>query len=359
MKKVKQTLLIRETGQDPGKVIPKRILRALRLALNRVLFDKKISVNPDTFFKEFSKKVFIDTHIFQASRDSNGRIVDVLSDIGPVSSGAYTMIHSFVYNYATGIHEGHAIVAFKYNDVLYCFNPWGKNYILTDKHSNRVLPDNHVWEKLRVMYGCAVSMVFSGKSYQDNDPFGSCVGLSADFGSFMYSHVMFEMIFPGQMIPIPSPSTAFEQVGNIIYSVEYNLFVERLITVSIGAFRDSLSSCDAGTNAQRVAHRLQSNEHVIPQKENRNYFHKRDVNLLNVFNRVVNSDVTFRNQVLATRSNDPVVVQNARKYVRNRLRNADPNLMGMHGNQINADIQRYMNSGNINISKLRNRNVIM
>ena len=361
MKKFKQSLFLKQ-GNDPNRVIPKRVLRALRIALNQELLSRKISVNVEPFFTAFSKQVFIDTHGFEGERGSTGELVNVkMYAKGSVSPGPYVMIHVFIRNYLPGVNEGHAIMAFKYQDVLYCFNPWGHKYILTNQRTHKVLPDDIVWDALRVMYGCSSAMIYTGKSYQDNDKIGACVGLSADFGVFMYSQVMFEAAFPEERIPIPKPSTAVERIGNLMYSSEYNAFVETLITVSIGAFRNSLSTCNLNKNVLRVAERLHYNEHVVSNQVNtkKNYFRKSEPNLLNVFNRVVNKDVVFRNYVTALGSRDERVSQQARKFVRDRLRQENAQIARMHGNRINANIQRYINSGDINLSTMKNRNVYM
>jgi hypothetical protein len=363
MKKFKSTLFLKNTGVNDTGIVQQRVVQALRTNLNRYLYARREAPDAqvmDRFFNNFVKDhVRIDMHHFDTDR-TNGSITNIRrTSIGTINVQPYVMILAFIKNYSNGIHEGHSIGAFKYRNVLYCFNPWGQRYILTDKRTSKILPDNLVWERLRKMYRCSKAVVFTGNDYQLNNKHGVCVGLSADFGAFLYIHLMKMKAFK-DTANIPGPLTAVEHfTTSLVYSHQYNQFVERLIATNIGAFRNG-DVCVTGID--RVMNRLRSNQRVINNNRNNDRNLKlqtKEINLLNVLHKVVNRNVAFRNRVLATLSNDPRVASDARRSVRETLLETEPRLRRVHGNTINANVSRYLSSGNINISRLKNRNTVM
>lgn len=102
----------------------------------------------------------------------------------------YVFMMIYITNYlpSTGIHGTHYICAFKKNDVLYCFNPWGKTAL--DFNT----PDDLIWHKLRRKYGCNRLFVYHGPNLQENDRVGACGVLSFTFGTHMYIDTILKLV---------------------------------------------------------------------------------------------------------------------------------------------------------------------
>lgn len=352
MKKFKRTVFLKN-GQDDTGLVYQRIVHALQVNLHKYMFAHRktsTSVDLDTFIRN---SVHIDAHFMRALRDQTGHVITVETQRSTMSRDKESvMILAFVQNYSRGVHEGHAISAFKHRDVLYCFNPWGQKVIHTDQRSGQIVPDFKVWEILRKRYQCRAAMVFSGTDYQAQNNKGICVGLATDFGAYMYTHLM---LFGNTKLP--GPNTAVEQIGSLYFSVQYNTFVEKLVASWIGAFRDT-APC-IGSN-RRVMNRIQSDQ-VTVGSPNESFERGRKVNvdLFAVMNRLIQKNVEFRRALTGTASNDRAVAANARAKVRNALRQTDAKLRYVHSNAINANVSRYLSSGNINWSQLRSTNVQM
>jgi hypothetical protein len=352
MKKFKQQVFLKN-GQDTTGLMYQRIVHALQVNFHKYMFVNRkgsSSMDLDTFIRN---SVHIDAHFMRALRDQAGHVITVETQQSTTSRNQESvMILAFVHNYSKGVHEGHAISAFKHRDVLYCFNPWGQKVIHTDQRSGQILPDFKVWEVLRKRYRCRAAMVFSGTDYQAQNNKGICVGLAADFGAYMYTHLM---LFGDTKLP--GPNTAVEQINSLFFSVQYNTFVEKLVASWIGAFRDT-APCP-GSN-RRVMNRIQSDQ-VTMGSPNESFERRRKVNvdLFTVMNRLIQKNVEFRQALTGTTSNDPRLSAEARAKVRNALRQANAKLRYVNSNAINANVSRYLSSGNINWAQLRSKNIIM
>ena len=77
-----------------------------------------------------------------------------------------------VMNYARGVHEGHAIAAFKYNKTLFTFNAWGKDAAPVDKE---------IFKKMKDAYGCEKVLTYRGPNLQIGNSVGLCVAYASNF----------------------------------------------------------------------------------------------------------------------------------------------------------------------------------
>jgi hypothetical protein len=85
-----------------------------------------------------------------------------------------------------------------------------------------------------------------------------------------------------------------------------------------------------------------------------------NVDTFNVLSRAINKNLEIRKELLEiVRNNDQTRVQQARDRVRSILRAADGRLQEVNSNALNADIRRYLQSGNINVAQLKSTNVRM
>jgi len=85
-----------------------------------------------------------------------------------------------------------------------------------------------------------------------------------------------------------------------------------------------------------------------------------NVNTYNVLSRTINKNVEIRKELLEIlRNNDQGRVKQARDRVRSILRAADSRFNKVNSNALNADVRRYLQSGNINVAQLRSTNVRM
>jgi len=221
----------------------KRMRKALRSNLSEQLSIHKVKTTPkevDDFFEQFMKsQVRTDIHYLKAFRRSEGGVVDAVpltfqkEGAREIKNGMSTdwgnrsglntnettsmLVIVDQYTGSSGLHQVHAIGAFKLNDVLYAFNSWGKGYLEVDQPPSHVLPDNAVWEYLRKKYRCSTVVVFTGKNFQATDTNGVCVGFANDFGTYMYTHLMLQnaKVIPG-LKPFPGPEPATKRIGNMV-----------------------------------------------------------------------------------------------------------------------------------------------
>jgi hypothetical protein len=85
-----------------------------------------------------------------------------------------------------------------------------------------------------------------------------------------------------------------------------------------------------------------------------------NVNTYNVLSRTINKNVEIRKELLEIlRNNDQGRVKLARARVRSILRAADNRFQMVNSNALNADVLRYLQSGNINPAQLKSTNVRM
>lgn len=78
-----------------------------------------------------------------------------------------------VADYTTsGSYLAHAISAVRYNNILFCFNSWGK--------SARKI-DSNIFNELASLYNCKTVFIYNGPNIQAENKLGVCVGLSSNF----------------------------------------------------------------------------------------------------------------------------------------------------------------------------------
>lgn len=257
------------------------------------------------------------------------------------------------------LHKNHAISAFRHNDILFCFNPWGEEYIYTNKRSGNVLPDHHVWEYLRKRYRCHTAFVYTGDNFQQTNTKGACVGFASEFGSHMFNFMLHQRLFK-----FDAPKTFYhhEQIGSLIYSAQYNAFVVSLFERFKGAFANA-RYCNISTLTTNLFSKLKSNS--VSTKRTNNVVNNtfRTSSNTDLFDKIVtllNDGTEFRNAMkrsewLST-DNRGERIDSARASVRRRLREKFPQLKKIHGNSINANIKRYMASGDIQVNHKNNMN---
>jgi len=245
----------------------------------------------------------------QNVRDRRG--INSIRTRGVIPTNAMVVV--FVSDYLhTGVHRNHALAAFKHDNVLFCFNPWGEAYV------GQNVPDDIIWETLRKEYRCPMKVVYTGPNFQAQNTNGACLGLSVDFGSYMYNHL-------------------FRTEGTLKGVSRYNTLVPQLFETYVGAFGDYRSKC----RLSDVMTRLTSNT-VVVQKNNHHKNHERFRKntrnlpiLQNVLN-LSNKNKSFRHLLKEPNS---IKVQ--------MLREHNPSLRSVHANRIHADIRRYKESGDI------------
>ena len=359
------------------RVFLNRMHEALRRNLKEYMMVRGIvdpQKNTDSFYKQFvESQVRLDVHFLEpVKRAATNGLFEVVPRMikegqrtvtdgmstnpsnrhGLNSNNNTTAMVAYVWPYdpTGGVHGAHAIGAFKLNNVLYAFNSWGEAYITTDRRTSRVLPDNAVWDYLRRKYRCSTVMVYTGKNFQAANSDGVCVGFANDFGTYMYTYLMLSTGFPGFFPAIPGPETVYERIGNMVYSKKYNAFVEHIISAYRGGFKTNLGAA-CPMSLKSMFNRLRRS--TVPVNNN-------NVNTFNVISRAIVKNVELRKALLEiARNNDRTGMADARNRVRTILRNTDTRLGEMNSNALNADVQRYIQSGNLNMSLIRSTNVRM
>ena len=348
------------------RVYRQKVLVSLKKNLRKFLFNHKITITTND--NDFDRNVILDAHYFVTVRERTNvlRVVPInhtegrhvirnglsqnlrdrrgitsIEQNGVVPQNVMALV--FVQNYETsGPHEGHAICAFKHGNVLYCFNPWGSQYVLKNMHTGTVLPDNAIWQHLCVRYRCDHALVYTGTNFQSRNTKGVCVGLSVDFGAYMYAHLVIAQT------NFPDVSTAIDGVpgSNILFSHQYNGFVESLFSKYIGAFNND-NGTHGSTMIDHVFARLTSDSvssRTSPVHENNN--RKRSVNITRVVQRLMNRDPLFKktmNDANWQQRNNLVTNKHkfARANARKQLQAFDNRLLRFHGNTINAELRKF------------------
>ena len=323
----------------------------------------------DTFMKE---SVTIDTHKIGLVRTNNK-----VSSINPITNNTTTngmsrnirnrhgdvfgkdnvFMPIYVYNYApplppthqptpnngSNIHKNHTIAAFKSGNVLYCFNPWGGKYILNNQRTGQILPDNLIWEHLRQLYKCDEMFVYTGTNFQKLNTRGICVALGIEFGSHMYNYLLMKQLSHGTMPYLNF--NKFEKRGNMIYSHQYNNFINFLFGTFVGALANG-RSCSLQQYTNELTGRLNSYRQPTQKNElNQNRRRKmptagfmKDVNTLFL------NDSNFRHAMnmsnwLAKNSTDKMVTY--RTKVRERIRTTFNKYNNMYWNTMNKMLKQY------------------
>lgn len=337
---------------------------SLKKNLRKFFFNQRITSNDLNVDRFIQEHVLIDSHYFNTVRNEtilyvepiqynegrhsirNGlsrnfrdrRGITSIEQNGIVPHNVMVLVFVHQYELGGSIHEGHAICAFKHGNVLYCFNPWGSQYVLKNRHTGNVLPDNAIWEHLRRRYRCDYAMVYTGTDFQANNTKGVCVGLSVDFGTYMYTHLML------QQKNFPDLSTAINGIpgSNILFSHEYNTFVEFLFYEYIGAFNNTIHT--GNSRCSMIFNKLTSNtvSTRTSSVNNNNVNIKRIIQKLNKEDQVFKQSMNDANwkETNYTRITDKQ--RNARTNVRARLQEFDNRLLKVHGNTLNAEIRKYV-----------------
>jgi hypothetical protein len=353
-------------------VYMKRMRKALRSNLNEQLSIHKVKTTPkemDDFLEQFMEsQVRMDVHYLKASRRSEGGVVEAVPltfqtgarvimngmsidsrNRRGLNSNETTSMLVIVDQYtgSSGLHQAHAIGAFKLNNVLYAFNSWGKGYLEADQPTSQVLPDNAVWEYLRKKYRCSTVVVFTGKNYQATDPHGVCVGFANDFGTYMYTHLMLQnaQVIPG-LEPFPGPEPATKRIGPMVYSNKFNDFVEDVVLEYRGGFGKNTGNTTCPLALKGMFNELRRTAMSV---------NPNPVDTFEVMTRAINKNAEARSKLLEIlRNNDRTRVEEAQHRMRDILRTMDGRLYEIKNSRLNQDILTYLRSGNINISDLVN-----
>jgi len=407
-----------------------KVKRSLQRNTHKLLLEKKLVNNKsvidsliDTFMKE---DVIIDVVYFDTIRSNTTKAVtDVQGTYGYIANlensskikynihngltnnaetrrgfnlikqnkiPANLMIITNVSNYTANpdsIHNTHSICAFKHMDTLYCFNPWGDGYINSDK----MVPDNHVWEYLRKEYMCRYIIIYSGHNFQQQDLKGACVGFSVNFGTHMWNYIFRWNLMSLLKQNIPQRTNAnaidilrYSHIPNIrtvtnayiMHSNEFNQFVLHLFTTYIGAFGDqtyigpnkSINGVFAQLTSNKETTKIKNNHDTSrPRKQfwlrngplqNNSNLDEPDLSgiiLNSIYNVLKKNNITFKKHMYNSGwwNNNSLNNQQrtARQEVRRILRTLDPTLVNVNGNIINGEIKKYANSGNLSKSSFR------
>ena len=243
-------------------------------------------------------------------------------------------------NNRSNIHKNHAIAAFKSGNVLYCFNPWGENYNITGE----ILPDNLIWEHLRKLYNCDKMFVYTGPNFQQLNTRGVCVILGIEFGSHMYNYILMKQLIFGV------PNMTFnqtERLGQMIYSVKYNKFVEYLFKNFAGALSNG-RSCNLKQFTYELTDKLTSfpkktKSAPLPKTNNR----KRKVStggFMKDVNKLVSRDPNFNNAMNKSKWLAKSITNNmvaSRAQVREHIRNKLSKYKNLNGNTMNSMLKQY------------------
>jgi len=347
MKRLKSTLDIRtgfnkrNSGQDffETRVYREKLIRSLYENTRMFLFEKKSqnesllnAIEPFVRSQVFIDAVYVQTernpetgsitgvfgsnvsdgkHVIrnglsQNVRDRRG--INSIRTLGVVPNNVMIVVFVTDYLPGGGTHKNHAIAAFKHGDVLFCFNPWGEAYL------GQNVPDDLIWETLRKEYRCAMKVVYTGPNFQAQNTQGACLGLSVDFGAYMYNHLFL---------------TGLKGVSR------FNTLVPQLFDKYVGAFGNHRSKCRVSDVMTRLTSNVQKrNNNSNNNSENR--FRKSTRNL-NILQNVLN--LSKKNKSLLKEENNSVLVQ--------KLREHNPGLRSVHANRILANVRRYRESGDL------------
>lgn len=438
-------------GANPSKE-PRRIQEKVRQSLRTTLtmlasLMKVYEVDRvNLFFEEFMKEVFVDSLYIHAYRDAdtqniqitgydftvpeqvfynynevqqvanrmflNGRNAKNTSQWNALHKGVtnkqlpnHVMITVGVNNYSlvgdandTRPRDGHMICAFKHMDTLYCFNPWGVAY----KQRHATLPDDVIWEKLRVLYKCTHSVVYTGYNFQEEDhTTGACAGFGYNFGTHMYSYILSWLFI--RVFDTPSSyKLKFDSVPDIVsvnrvfnfnslvspfmfHSVRFNHFVVDLFTSLNGVFGQSKFNVTRPSNSvmlvfknltqrtipltnntvtekntrRRKVADSNSNTNKPLGQDNSNLVYNVIVRAMsngNTNNMQVNNSnhvktkfiTNMRNSKWNLNNNDDANTRNARRDVVRFIKAKDERLNNVNHNTIQKIVRQYWKSGNIN-----------
>lgn len=370
LKRAKRTVNLKSglnNNNDSNTTFETRVyIQKLRVSLKKNLrkffFNQRQTGDNSNVDRFFQDHVLIDSHYFVTVREQeelrvvpvnytegrhsirnglsqnlrNRRGITSIEQNGVVPHNVMALV--FVQQYSNGIHEGHAICAFKHGNVLYCFNPWGSQYVLKNMHTGTVLPDNAIWEHLRARYRCDYAMVYTGTNFQAENTKGICVGLSVDFGTYMYTHLMLQ-----SQKNFPDLSSAINGIpgSRILFSHEYNGFVESLFSSYIGAFGNDCGS----TMIDHVFHKLTSNAVSSRTSSINENNRRRSVNVPRVVQKLMNQDPVFAqtmNNANWKTNNVTNKQRNARASAREMLKTFDNRLQQFHGNTLNSELRKFV-----------------
>jgi hypothetical protein len=155
----------KRNNSDPNPSYKKRILEAfykfvsentLR-KIRKAIPDKKIKI-VSAFYKEE-----YESDLEKLKKVVNEEKIGILIGVYDYSGQSTTIPE---------IHKNHCISVFKWDNTLYCFDPWGEK-------SNRF--SDIIFQKLKNMLNCSEMFIYKGPYLQRYNTTGICVGLSSNF----------------------------------------------------------------------------------------------------------------------------------------------------------------------------------
>jgi hypothetical protein len=270
----------------------------------------------------------------------------------------------------------HLICGFKHMDTLYCFNAWGEEY----KRNQESLPDDTVWERLRVTYKCKKSIIYTGYNFQQANAQGACVGYGNNFGTHMYNYILtwqFMHIFKinkiftlrYQNIPnIVQVNRIFNfnspVLPNMYYSVRFNHFVMDLFTYYEGMFgKNRINLYNPSTSAMIVFKGLTQNINVTKEiRANERGNNRRKTPQLQNLNNVNYSSIVYDTIIKSTdpsniseESNKFVTNMRKSKWMVNNNNMSDNQRVVRNGAQLN--VVRYIRANNNRLKNLNTNSI--
>ena len=284
----------------------------------------------------------------------------------------HVMIAVGVTNYlldetANSVHNGHMICAFKHMNILYCFNPWGEAY----KLRYLSLPDEAIWERLRILYKCEKSIVYTGYNFQQQDPKGACVGFGYNFGTHMYSYILswrFTKLFkPNNMLRLKYQSIPDIQKVNLVnnfksqefpnmyHSVRFNHFVVDLFKAYTGTFGGGEFDFSKPYNSAMLIYKNLTQRANVSKMNNNNLNRGRKGTEPNVQNIVYSAIM---------RSIDPSnISEQSSKFVKNMrkakwmISNNSRNIKNESQEKARLDVLEYLQANNNRLRKVNHNSI--
>lgn len=140
---------------------------------------KKVIVEPrfkhlsDHTLARIKRRVPSDVKVVKIYTDSGSK-----SQLGnmPQEDKVAFLIGVVDYAPSLGLHSNHAIAAYKWGNVLYCADPWGRGARAISKT---------IFKNLQELTGCRSLRIYKGANLQLYNSSGVCVGLASNFLTYM------------------------------------------------------------------------------------------------------------------------------------------------------------------------------
>lgn len=325
-----------------------------RVQVNRNANDDVVSITPWTTDIVSSNGQIYKFQNGLSFNSRNRRGINAIESFDIIPNHVFALIYVSGYDVPNGLHDAHAISAFVRNRVLYCFNPWGSKYILHNQRTGKVLADDHIWKYLVERYKCNAALVYTGKDFQEFNTKGACGGFASDFGTHMYNYVLQSS---EDLRSHTGVSDVFFQItesrGVLHHSKDFNLFVQNLFQTFVGSFGNARFGCKLVNDlyygirqAKKITQKTTPNTDSARNRKTRT-----EIDLLNNLTKL-SSTRTFKNAMRDSKWFNATVSDNAktaRSTVRRLLQEANPNLKRINGNTLNANITKYLISGNFQL----------